>query len=393
MRVYFAPSGLGLGHVSRCLPIAEELKKLGIDSFFSGYGQGVAYLKRTGFLTESVPPIGLAVRHDGTIDLKWTLISPGPRFILILLKQLTREIRLIKTYRPDFVVADSRATPIAAARLLGIPNVLILNQYSIVVPRRKRFFNLAKIFDGFLLTVVGKLWSLADSMVVTDFPEPHTLSMVNLRVPSSHLNKLRLVGPVVSARPEDLEERDTLRKKFGVEDCRKIVFAAISGPIGEKTYLVDLLLKILPRFPDKYAVFMSTGIPNGSTKQTKKGNLTVIPWLKNRFELIKASDLLICRGGHGTLSQAMYFGKPTIVIPTPSHTEQFGNALRASALGFAQILKQENLTFESLLKSVDSLTSSEDLLQRAEEIQSKVSDLDATDSIIEIILNAVEKSP
>jgi UDP:flavonoid glycosyltransferase YjiC (YdhE family) len=276
---------------------------------------------------------------------------------------------------------------------LGIPNVLILNQYSIVVPRRKRFFNLAKIFDGFLLTIVGKLWGLADSIVVTDFPEPHTLSMVNLRIPSSRLKKLKLVGPVVSARPEDFKVRDELRKKFGVEDDKKIVFAAISGPVGEKTYLVDLLLKILPRFPDRYAVFLSTGVPNGNTEQTRKGSLTVIPWLKNRFELIKACDLLICRGGHGTLSQAMYFGKPTIVIPTPSHTEQFGNALRASALGFARILKQENLTSDNLLEYVDSISTSEDILQKAEEIQSNVTDLDATDSLIKIILDAVEKSP
>jgi UDP:flavonoid glycosyltransferase YjiC (YdhE family) len=391
MRVYFAPSGLGLGHVGRCLPIAEELRRLGITSFFSGYGQGVAYLKRTGFLTKSVPPIGLAVRPDGTIDFKWTLISPGPRFIPILLKQLSHEIRLIETYRPDVVVADSRATPIAAARLLGIPNVLILNQYSIVVPRRRRFFNLAKIFDGFLLTVVGGLWGLADSIVVTDFPEPYTLSLVNLRIPSPYLNKLRLIGPVVSARPEDFEDRRQLRKKFGVKNSRKLVYAAISGPVGEKRYLVDRLLEILPRFPDRYVVFLSTGVPNGSTEQTRKGNLTVIPWLENRFELIKACDLLICRGGHGTLSQAMFFGKPTIVIPTPSHTEQFGNALRASAFGFAKILKQENLTFENLLEYVDSLSNSEEMLKRAEEISSNVSDIDAKNSLIEIILNAVRK--
>jgi len=28
-RIYFSPSGMGLGHVSRCVPIAHEVEKLG----------------------------------------------------------------------------------------------------------------------------------------------------------------------------------------------------------------------------------------------------------------------------------------------------------------------------------------------------------------------------
>jgi len=387
MRVYFAPCGIGLGHVGRCLPIAEELKKRGGCSLFSAYGQGVAYIKERGFHAEHAYPVGFAVSYDGTVDFRWSLVSPGPRFIPILLNQLSREIRLIETYRPDIVVADTRVTPIIAARLLGVPSIVILNQYWVIVPRRRRFFNLAKIVDGFNLTVIGWLWSLPDYTVITDFPEPYTLSIANLRVPSSRLRNLELVGPVVPVRPEDLEGREKLRRKFGVVGRRKIVFAAISGPIGEKRYLIDLLLKILPRFPKEYAVFMSMGVPEGGSEPIRDGNLTIIPWLENRFELMKASDVIISRAGHGTLSQAMYFGKPAVVIPTPNHTEQFGNAWRASTLGFARVLRQEDLTLRNLLECVDCLSNSGEQLQRAEEIRSKVANLNAIESILEIMFD------
>lgn len=114
--------------------------------------------------------------------------------------------------------------------------------------------------------------------------------------------------------------------------------------------------------------------------------------MKNRFELIKASDIIISRAGHGTLSQLMHFGKPAIVIPTPSHTEQFGNALRASAFGFAEILKQEDLNYRSLLERVERLSHSEDRLRRAEEIHSEISKIDAVDSILRMILESAERS-
>ncbi len=391
MKVYFAPSGIGLGHVGRCLPIAEELERLGIESFFSTYGQGVAYLKQTGFRTELAAPIGFAVRRDGTVDLKWSLVSPGPRLIPMLLNQLVREIRLIRVHHPDIVVSDTRITPIIAACLLGIPSIAILNQYSIVIPR-KQFLNLARIVDGFSLTVIGWIWNLADHIIITDFPEPYTLSTVNLRIPPSRLGNVKMVGPMIPVRPEDLEKREELRKSFGVEDDRKIVFAPISGPVGEKRHLIDVLSEILSRFPEEYAVFMSTGVPDGNSRPTRKGNLTMIPWLKNRFELIKASDLIISRAGHGTLSQAMYFGKPTVVIPTPSHPEQFGNALRASSLGFAKILKQDDLTFDNLLRYVDDLSDSEDRSRKVEKMRSEVAKLNGINSILKIILDAKDKT-
>ena len=52
MRVLFCPSGVGLGHVGRCIPIARRLERDGAQVLFSTYREGIRYVKEEiGFLS------------------------------------------------------------------------------------------------------------------------------------------------------------------------------------------------------------------------------------------------------------------------------------------------------------------------------------------------------
>jgi UDP:flavonoid glycosyltransferase YjiC (YdhE family) len=63
--------------------------------------------------------------------------------------------------------------------------------------------------------------------------------------------------------------------------------------------------------------------------------------------------------------KAITLGKPMILIPIPDHTEQSGNAKRASKLGLAEIIPQRELTTERLLDATKRmLDSPPDGLQR-----------------------------
>jgi UDP-N-acetylglucosamine:LPS N-acetylglucosamine transferase len=50
--------------------------------------------------------------------------------------------------------------------------------------------------------------------------------------------------------------------------------------------------------------------------------------------------------------------KPMILIPIPDHTEQYGNAKRASKLGLAEIVPQREVTTERLLDATRRLLKS-----------------------------------
>ena len=94
---------------------------------------------------------------------------------------------------------------------------------------------------------------------------------------------------------------------------------------------------------------MSLGYPKSSEDTIKNGNIIIHKWLSNRFEFMKASDIIVSRGGHGTISQSICFGRPMILIPTPSHTEQYNNSKKAEELGVAEIIEQEHLSKKILL--------------------------------------------
>jgi UDP-N-acetylglucosamine:LPS N-acetylglucosamine transferase len=84
----------------------------------------------------------------------------------------------------------------------------------------------------------------------------------------------------------------------------------------------------------------------------------VYDWVEDQYQLLKASSVVISRAGHGTIMKAIMLGKPMILIPIPDHTEQYGNAKRASQLGLAEIVPQREITAERLLDATAKLLHS-----------------------------------
>ena len=119
-----------------------------------------------------------------------------------------------------------------------------------------------------------------------------------------------------------------------------------------------MLLESLRRFPGEYEVVVSRGEPNESSDPVRNGNLTVYDWVEDQYQLLKASSVVISRAGHGTIMKTIMLGKPMILVPIPDHTEQYGNAKRASQLGLAEIVPQRELTSERLLDAAKTLLDS-----------------------------------
>ncbi|RJS89086.1 hypothetical protein CW700_05565 [Candidatus Bathyarchaeota archaeon] len=354
VRVYFSPCGIGFGHVGRCHPIAEELLRRGATILFSTYREGAEYVKKVGLPLVESPSIGFSVNGMGEVDLKRTSIQTPvaiPRF----LRQVNAEIENMRAFRPDIVVSDSRLSSILAARLLDVPTVLILNQFQPIIPRRRRFFNLSKIADGGVLTLIGEGWGLSDRILIPDFPPPHTISLGNLRIPRHIARLVRFIGTILPVKPSEVNGWKRVRRELGVGEDEYLLFAPISGPREERLPLIAILMRLFEEFPEKYRIVMSLGEVNGGSTPMRKGNLTIIPWIPERFDYLKACDIVVSRAGHGTIMQSISFGKPQILIPTPGHTEQYSNARRARELGVAEVIEQEELTLDVLLQTVEEI--------------------------------------
>lgn len=352
MRVYFAPCGIGLGHVGRVIPIAKKLRNT--EMVFSTYKEGVNYVKQEGLPLVEAPPIGFQVKPDGSVDFRQTAVNPGPFFAsFTLLKQIGFELRTIQRFKPDVVVSDSRMSSLLAGRILRIPRICILNEFQPIIPRRTHYLRLARLADSITLALLGKMWTSGNTVLIPDFPSPYTICEGNLNIPKSFRRNVRLIGPILPTHPNDLSTKEQLRAKLKLPSDKPLIFVPISGPNLEKTFVTSVLRRILLEFPERYEIVVSYGNPNADSKPLRHRNVTIHNWLPNRFEYLKACDLVIGRAGHGTITQCMCYGKPVILIPTPNHTEQLANARQARNLGIAQIILQEWLTNEKLLEKVE----------------------------------------
>lgn len=356
-RIYFSACGIGLGHASRSLPIAQEFIKRGSSVLFSTYHEAVDYIHKYGLPVVNAPSIGLENDPTGSIDL--TASTIGQIFIIAptLLDQIRFEINVIKSFDPELIFCDSRLSTIYAARLLKIPCILLLNQFLPRVPREKDtvFF---KFMDGTILTILGRSWALSNLLVIPDFPEPYTISIDSLRIPRRYGVKVQLVGSILPKRPEELENSQKIREHLGVDKDQHLLYAGISGPQAERTPLIRILEPVFKKFPEKYKVVMSLGIPNGGTEPIKEKRFTMIPWVENRFEYLKACDLVISRAGHETIMQSICYGKPSIIVPVPKHPEQYGNARRTMELGVAEAIHQRDINRNYLLAKIRKILES-----------------------------------
>jgi UDP:flavonoid glycosyltransferase YjiC (YdhE family) len=356
-RVYIGPCGIGLGHVGRTIPVARELKRRGAEVMFSTYLEAVEFVRRQGFPVVKSPAISLVSDSTGRIDLKATVLKQGVSALTTLMKQIKAEMEYIKSFRPNIVVSDSRLSTLAAGKLLGIPVVLIINQFGLMVPSSQLNQNITKIVDGGIMTMLSGGWGSSDVIIIPDFPRPYTICLDSLRIPQLYQDHVRIGGFILEKKSEDVRGSEEVRKEAGASETDKLIYAAISGPIQEKVPLIKMLEPILEKFPGDIKVVMSTGNPKRGSDPVKSGSLTVIPWVKDRYKYLKAADAIICRGGHNTIMQSICYGKPSIIIPTPNHTEQYANARRAKELGFAEAIHQDDVNREMLLRLIDMLTS------------------------------------
>ena len=68
--MYFTPYGVGLGHASRLMTIAEKVQKNNLEVQFSSFGEAVKYISMYGYRCNQVPPVEFSWNTQGSFSLK-----------------------------------------------------------------------------------------------------------------------------------------------------------------------------------------------------------------------------------------------------------------------------------------------------------------------------------
>ncbi|HMK82721.1 MAG TPA: glycosyltransferase, partial [Candidatus Bathyarchaeia archaeon] len=394
LRVYLAPCGIGLGHITRAYPIAQELNDRQITTVFSTYLDGLEFAKRNHLPTFEAVPINFKVTNEGAIDFKLTAAMSGFSLgIRTLLRQLTQEIRFMKMFKPDVVFSDSRVSSLLAAWLLRIPVVLMLNQYKIEIIRKpsnkkltrfdRFFFRIANLGWLFVRTAIEMVWGKSQIILIPDLLDPYTISLGNLAIPRRYNGKIKLIGPIIGN-----EHRDGLMllKNEREPGKKPRIYAAVSGPKIERQVLNTILIRALGHLSNKYDVVLSRGEPQGTTKPAEINGIQVFDWIRNQEDYIRESDVIIARAGHGIIMKSLTYGKPMLLIPIPDHTEQYGNSKRAESMRVAKVLEQNKVNFRRLDSLLQELLN-RDYSENAVRVSKSVSSLNAVQGACNIIEN------
>ena len=92
----------------------------------------------------------------------------------------------------------------------------------------------------------------------------------------------------------------------------------------------------------------------------------VVPFIQDMPAAFRAADLVVCRSGAGAVSELAAAGKPAILVPFPfaADDHQTRNAEALARGGAARLLKDAELTGETLVSAVTALAREPEALER-----------------------------
>ncbi|HNV02338.1 MAG TPA: UDP-N-acetylglucosamine--N-acetylmuramyl-(pentapeptide) pyrophosphoryl-undecaprenol N-acetylglucosamine transferase [Vicinamibacterales bacterium] len=267
-----------------------------------------------------------------------------PGFLFDLLVGTAQALAIVRSFRPDVIIGTggfaSAPTMVAAAilRRLGLTEARLYVHEQNAAPGR-------------LNLLVGRLADrvfVAFDDTLAAFPSNGVLAGYPLR------RRIRRLDPEAARAALD----------FAVEPGRRVVFA-FGGSQGARTInraVVDALGSLLPH-KDRLLVVHGTGLRRGAgaldpdadararlaeryTEEERRaiaGFYVARPYFHQIEHVYALADLVVVRGGAGTLNEVAALGLPAIVVPKTNlpGEHQVMNARALAASGGAVVLYEE----------------------------------------------------
>ncbi|MFC1964499.1 methyltransferase domain-containing protein [Chloroflexota bacterium] len=326
-RILFVPTnGAGLGHLTRMLAIARRLKTDHRieECVFLTTSNALNIIGLEGFITYHFPPPAL---------LKKRINSMSGNSCLCNLLTMVMDNHEINTFIFDGVNPYSGIID----AIVGRKNLL-----KVWVKRgmmkegiEERFRIGEKYFD--LQLVPGEL---GQKGIIHDSTE---------RI---------VVPPIVFLDRKELLPREDVIAKLGLNPTKKTVFVQLgSGNKGDHTTEIEMIIDTLRQF-DSVQVVLSQSLISKNDMYTYEDIKILKDYPNSRYYM--AFDLAISASGYNTFNELMYFGIPSIFVPSlaAGADDQAGRAMIAQQAGTGLFLSP--LTASGLKECLEKLLDDTD---------------------------------
>lgn len=294
-RILVAPLNWGLGHVTRCIPLIQELERLGADVFLASDGVALHLLKEEFPHLPTLELPSYRIRYQ-TSNMVWNIGKQLPRILWAIRGEQWATERLVQVHGIRGILSDNRYGCFSAKAC----SVLLSHQLHLRLPGR--------LLRWPANQALRLAFSRFDAIWVPDVADAPGLSGDLSHGAPVHPN-VRYAGILTRMQAYESEyEYD--------------VAIVLSGPEPQRSILEQRLMEQAISLPQKF-IFIQ-----GNTLSKKHyyaaDNVEVVSFLTSRElnDVLVASKVLVCRSGYSSVMDLAGLGKKAILIPTPGQTEQ-----------------------------------------------------------------------
>ncbi len=185
------------------------------------------------------------------------------------------------------------------------------------------------------------------------------------------------------------KEIEQILQEQNLNKEEKIV-TVIGGSCGSEK-INECLMDMINYREINYQMIWATGKKNynsimeGLKKEHNK--VKVMPYINNMNEILKITDLIICRAGAMTIEEIKAFGIPAILVPFAKATDnhQYINALELKNAGVAEILEEKNVDANVLYEKINTVIAHEEVLEVMKKNYEVIKANHSKEKIVEII--------
>lgn len=291
-RILIAPLDWGLGHASRCIPIARELEQEGFEVIFAASGRPLDLLMGEFPNRDFIKLESYNIQYPKNGNMAWIMISQSLKIWKGIRKEKKALNQIIEDYNIDGVISDNRFGLYSKK----VPCVFITHQLNIQSP----------LFSQWIQNINFKYIEKYNACWIPDSKE-HLLSgdLTRSNLPQVDCH---FVGSL--SRFEPMQKTKDLD-----------ILAVISGPEPQRTIFENILKKQL--LASKKKAILVLGKTEDNSEECIE-NLKIVSHLKST-ELNQAmvnANLVISRSGYSTVMDVAKLNKKAVFVPTPGQTEQ-----------------------------------------------------------------------
>ena len=374
--ILICPLEWGLGHASRCIPIARELEKRGYHVIFAAGDRHLTFLKYEFPTAEFLPFPGFNPTYSKFLPMWLAMALKSPLLVYHIVKEHRQLNKIVADNKIDLVVSDNR---------FGLwtnkaKTIYITHQLRIRFPKWTFFL------EPLGATIHRWLIRRYDYCFVPDFPGSPNLSGLLSHSPKTPKNVI-FIGPLSRfsgyVAPQQLppiqQPLPSAQHPLPPNENPLQVLLILSGPEPQKSIFrrkvelaaqqAGLPMVILGAEPDRTA----TVDGNEPSSTQTYSNIQFYPHLpaEEMIRLITGSELIVTRPGYTSIMELVSLRRTALLVPTPGQTEQEYLAKTLSDKGWFTTIEQKNIGPEmfnqkSTQELPEELTApNNDLLEKA----------------------------